>query len=71
MTSRLLPWTKKNTLPKQDQLLTERICSKGSKFFPLRVDPIEKGDKRGRVTSPEYVPLSPNHFARKYVLGHM
>ena len=25
------------------QLLKERICSSGSKFFPLRVDPLRKG----------------------------
>ena len=27
---------------KRDQLLQERICSSGSKFFPLRVEPVSK-----------------------------
>ena len=30
------------TLPKWSQLIKKRICSLGSKFFPLRVDSIEK-----------------------------
>ena len=39
---------------KMGLLLKERICSCRSKFFPLRVDPIEKGGKNkdGRVASP-------------------
>ena len=32
------------TLPEWDLVLKERICSKGSDFFPLTVD-TEKGDK--------------------------
>ena len=32
-----LTWTKKTS--KLGLLLKERICSKGSKFFPFRVDP--------------------------------
>ena len=44
--------------PQRGLLLKERICSSRSKFFPLRVDPIQKGGKHenGRVASPETVP---------------
>ena len=44
------------------QLLKERICSWRSKFFPLRVDPTEKGSKNenGRVAAAESVL---NHLA--------
>ena len=37
------------TIQKQGQLLKERICSCRSKFFPLRADPFEKGDKNQSV----------------------
>ena len=42
-----------------DLPLKERICSLKSKFFHLRVDPIEKGGKKenGRVASPAGVPI--------------
>ena len=42
------------------QLFKERICSLRSKFFSLRVDPNEKGNKTksGRVPSPESVPIN-------------
>ena len=41
---------------KQGILLKERICSDGSKFFSLRVDPNEMVGKKenDRVASPEY-----------------
>ena len=41
-------------LPKGDLLLHERICSKRSKFFHIRVDPIEKvsNNENDRVFSP-------------------
>ena len=44
---------------KMGLLLKERICSYRSKFFPLRVNPIEKGGKNkdGRVASPKSVPI--------------
>ena len=48
------------TLPKcrsGDLLLKERICSKGSKLFPLRVDPTVERDINGRVASPESVTI--------------
>ena len=31
--------------PKWGLLLKARICSQGSQFLPLRVDPTEKGDR--------------------------
>ena len=42
-------------LPKRDLLLKERICSSRSKFFPLRIDPIEKRciEINGRVGFPD------------------
>ena len=44
---------KDRTFPKWGLLLKERICSSRSKFFPLRVVPIDKGSKNenGRVMS--------------------
>ena len=48
------------TLPKcrsGDLLLKERICSKGSKLFPLRVDPTEEREIKGRVASHESVTI--------------
>ena len=44
-------------LPKYGQLLMVRICSKRSKFFPIRVDSHSeaKQNVNGRVASPEYV----------------
>ena len=35
------------SLLSRNQLLMERICSYGSKFSPLRVDPILEGRRRG------------------------
>ena len=42
--------------PKGDQLLKGIICSIGSKFFLVRVDPIGKGINTDTVASPESVP---------------
>ena len=41
------------------QHIKGRICSSRSKFFSLRVDPIETGPKNenGRVASPETIPI--------------
>ena len=49
------------TLPKKDLFLQERICSKWSKFFCVRVDPFETGGMKGEmvVASPQFVPI---HF---------
>ena len=42
--------------PEWDLLLKQRIYSKGSKFFSLRVDPEMEGkNENGRVASPESV----------------
>ena len=52
MTSCLLPWN-------WGLLLKKRICSSGSKFFPLRVDPLNitgKHEDKG-VASPESIPI--------------
>ena len=45
----------KVTLSKWGLLLKKRICSYGSKFFSLIVDPIEKGGKNdmGKTAYPE------------------
>ena len=45
MASCLLPWMIHEALSKWGQLLKERICSYGSKFFPLRIYPIVKETK--------------------------
>ena len=52
-------------LPNWGLLLKERTCSWKSKFFPLRVDHIEKGGKieNGRVASPKSVPIHLNDNA--------
>ena len=44
---------------KMGSTLIENICSCRSKFFPLRVDPIETGDKNetDKVASPESIPI--------------
>ena len=44
-----------------------RICSYRSKFFPLRVDPIENGGKNenGRVASPESISIHLKTFVQK------
>ena len=45
--------------PQWDLILKLRICSSRSKFFPLRVDPLQKEGKNEneRVASPESVPI--------------
>ena len=49
-------------LSKWGPQLKDRICSCGSKFFPLRVDSYDKGGKNeiGRFASPESVPIQFN-----------
>ena len=48
------------TLPNWGLLSKERICSKRSKFLPLRVNPLEKGSRyiNDRVIFPESVPYA-------------
>ena len=43
------------------QLLKDRICSSGSKFHPVRADPLENAGKKDndRDSSPENVPIHP------------
>ena len=58
-------------LSKMCQLLKERICSNGSKFFPLRVDTCSKESKffplRVDTCSKEnkFFPLSVDTFSRR------
>ena len=54
------PW--EETPQKLGLHLKEGICSYRSKFFPLRVDPIERGGRKdnGRVATPESVSIHLN-----------
>ena len=65
MTSCLLSCAMFKALHKWGLLLKERICSKGSKFFPVIADPPEKGgkNKNGRVASSGCVPIHLNPIA--------
>ena len=47
------------SLLKKGLLLKERICSLGSKFFPLRVDPFSDGDRCASKVNRELQKLSP------------
>ena len=59
MTSCLLSWLDDVTLPQWGLHFKKRICSNGSKFFSIRVDPISKGDKNetDRAASPGNTPI--------------
>ena len=46
----LLAFLGDEALPNRGLLLQERICSCRSKFFPVRVDPIENGGKTKNST---------------------